>query len=443
VNLKRHLARLKQRAGAAPTRPNELGAGAAGSAADTAAEPPVDSAADRPAHPKEQTLAELRQRMNELLGKPVATRRPEKPQIDFEDLGFSRHDNPLGQCWVRSRRLAPSTHVGRVSVTEVGAIDTRVLSLLALDPSLADCRFEGALLLDTETTGLGGGAGTYAFLVGLCRFEAASESSPSGWVVEQLLLEGPEQEPALLHLLGQRIDDSAVLITFNGKSFDWPLIETRFVMNGLPGVRRLPHLDLLHVSRRVHRYRLQRCNLKHLESQVLGFEREGDVEGAEVASRYTHYLRSGDVEPLSAVIEHNYWDVISMGALVALYGEPLPALDAQDLLGLAHAFKRAGALSEAMDATETALGGGAGAQALHLRAQIHAARGDRLAALGDLESADAELDDPKLRLQLAKLYEHVIKRPDKALALLERGLSESELAIDKRRQRLLRKLQRR
>jgi hypothetical protein len=279
-------------------------------------------------------------------------------------------------------------------------------------------------------------------LVGLCRFEAATDELPGAWVVEQLMLEGPEQEPALLHVLGQRIDDSDVIITFNGKSFDWPLIETRFVMNGLPGVRRPPHLDLLHVSRRVHRYRLQRCNLKHLESFVLGFEREGDVEGAEVASRYSHYLRSGDFEPLAAVVSHNYWDVISMGALVALYGEPLPALDARDLLGLAHAFKRAGALDDALQASETALGGGAGAQALHLRGQIHAARGDRLAALSDLEIAQGELDDPKLRLLLAKLYEHTIKRPDKALELLERGLAESDAAISRRRERLLRKLAR-
>lgn len=383
------------------------------------------------------SLEQLRQKMAEIIERaPPSAAVCNPPQDGFEELGFERHALGSSWCWRRRYALSPSHHVGRFPVTGVGSCDPRILSLLALDPEVAEVSYERALFLDTETTGLGGGAGTLAFLLGLSYFEEGRL-----WV-DQLMLEGPEQEPVMLETLRGLLLRHEVLVTFNGKAFDWPLLEGRYVLNGLEGVGRKPHLDLLHVARRIHRERLARCTLKHIESEVLGFERHGDVEGVEVAARYTHYLRTGDVTGLTQVVEHNRWDVVSMAALVALYGEPLPALCALDLSALARTFQRAKALPEALAAAEAAVQGGAGARGLAVRGAVLRARGDRLAALRDLSTAATELSDPKLRLQLAKLYEHAAFDPERALATLEQGLAEKPAAVERRRARLLRKLQR-
>ncbi len=375
--------------------------------------------------------------MNAILDGPASTSAPGKTSphdIGFADLGFERHDNAGHWCWRRRLVQKASHHVGRMPVAGSQGIDGRVLSLLALDPSLESCDFGRALFLDTETTGLGAGAGTIPFLLGLAYYEQGR------LVADQLLLEGPEQEPAMLETLRELCARCDVLVTFNGKSFDWPLLEGRYVMNTLPGLNRLPHLDLLHVSRRIHRRRLGKCTLKHIESAVLGFEREGDVEGAEVASRYTHYLRSGDVAGLVQVVDHNTWDVISMAALVALYGEPIPALAPEDQVGLARTYQRAKALPEALAAAERAVTSGAGGQALKQRGEVQKARGERLLALLDFEAANEQLDDPELRLALAKLYEHVVRRPDLALQVVALGTSEKPEATARRRARLEGKL---
>lgn len=149
-----------------------------------------------------------------------------------------------------------------------------LLALLALDPSLSGIELGGALFLDTETTGLGG-AGAIAFLLGLAWFDEQARLN-----VEQLLLRSPADEPALLTLLSERLARTTLLVSYNGKAFDWPLLKSRYVMNHRPIPGNLPHLDLLHVGRRLHRARLGACGLITLESDVLGFERGDNVTAA-------------------------------------------------------------------------------------------------------------------------------------------------------------------
>jgi hypothetical protein len=139
------------------------------------------------------------------------------------------------------------------------------------------------------------------------------------------------------------------------------------------------------------------------------------------------------------VVDHNYWDVISMAALVGLYGEPMGMLHEGDLVGLARTLKRARAFERAEEVADAALAGGAGVDALRLRGQIAKARGDRARALSDFETLAREVDEPWIRLELAKLYEHYVKAPDKALEQVQRGTGESEAAVDRRRARLERK----
>jgi DNA polymerase III epsilon subunit-like protein len=255
-----------------------------------------------------------------------------------------------------------------------------------------------------------------------------------------LLLEGPEQEGAALAHLATLLASAQVLVTFNGKAFDWPLIRTRFVLNKMRPPPELAHLDLLHVARRVHKQRIGRCTLKDVESRVLGFERVGDIDGALIAAAYGHYLRSGDGSGLRQVIEHNSLDVASMAALVGLYGQPIPDVDVRDLPSVARTYRRAKALDQARDVAHLAVERGGGGTALRARAEVHKALGERLLALHDYEAADAELDDPDVRLELGKLYEHFQKDPERALGIIARGTSERDAAHERRSARLQRKL---
>ena len=408
----------------------------------TPSTPPVNVPTSLPdAHPEQAAVPEanggiieqLRAKMAEILDKPRHQEPPRPPADPSQTLlPFACEETPNGPIYRRHRVLPPSHHVGRIPVDSAYASRAELLALLALDPKLAGCDLSRALFFDTETTGLGG-AGAIAFLLGMAWFDAEGRLN-----VEQLLLRSPADEPALLDVFSQRLATTELLVSYNGKSFDWPLLKTRYVMNRREIPRDLPHLDLLHIGRRLHRPRLGACRLKTLEAEVLGFERGVDVDGGDVPARYAHFLRTGDEEALAQVVEHNAWDVVSMAALVGLYGEPFDLMHGSDLVGFAQTMKRAGALSVAERAADRALELGASA-ALRVRGAVHKARGDRARALQDFESLAQELDDPALRLELAKLYEHFVKDPARALRILDQGTGEADSAAEKRRQRLERK----
>jgi len=378
-------------------------------------------------------IERLRSKMAEILERPEVLAPRSAPADPSEtSLPFVREETPNGPLYRRHSVLPPSHHVGRIPVDSAYSSRPELLALLALDPSLSGIHLGGALFIDTETTGLGG-AGAIAFLLGMAWFDDQQRLN-----VEQLLLRSPSDEPALLDVLTERLARAQLLVSYNGKAFDWPLLKGRYVMNhrAIPGD--LPHLDLLHIGRRLHRARLGACRLKTLESEVLGFERGVDVDGGDVPARYAHFLRTGDEEALRQVVDHNAWDVVSMAALVGLYGEPFDLMHGEDLVGFAKTMKRAGALAVAERAADRALELGA-KSALKVRGDVHKARGDRARALEDFESLAEGLDDPALRLELAKLYEHFVKDPTRALEILEQGTGEAESAAAKRRQRLERK----
>jgi hypothetical protein len=394
--------------------------------------PPPSVPAAAPAEPA-SIIEQLRLKMAEILERPRFKAAPRPPADPSETaLPFVCHDTPNGPLYRRQVVLPRSHHVGRIPVDAAYASRPELLALLALDPHLARSDMTRALFIDTETTGLGG-AGAIAFLLGMAWFDADGRLN-----VEQLLLRSPADEPAQLDALSERLAAAELLVSYNGKAFDWPLLKGRYVMNRREMPRELPHLDLLHIGRRLHRARLGACRLKTLESEVLGYDRGIDVEGADVPARYAHFLRTGDEQALREVVEHNAWDVVSMAALVGLYGEPFDLLHGDDLVGFARTMKRAGALAVAERAADRALELGA-TRALKVRGDVHKARGDRLRALRDFEALAVDVDDPALRLELVKLYEHFVKDPGRALNLLELGTGEGAEALEKRRQRLERK----
>ncbi len=340
--------------------------------------------------------------------------------------------------YLRREVVVTERCVGRVRVASSLGAAPRLLSLLAVDPAVAAYIPENTLLLDTETTGLGGGAGTYAFLLGLGRYRGQELR------LQQWFLPGPEHERDLLVDLAAALETIDTVVTFNGKSYDWPLLENRFVLNRLPVPKRRAHLDLLHVARRVHRTRLQRTSLQHLERDILGFERQGDVPGAEVAGRYAHYLRTGDHSGLVDVAIHNEWDVLTMMALIGLYGHPGPdprsLLTGADWVDTARTFRRARGYDEALSAAEQAASRGAAAASAHVRGEVHKALGERDQALAAFRAAAQDEASASSRLELAKLYEHHLRDPAQALLWTQRGTGETPQAEARREGRLRRKL---
>ncbi len=401
-----------------------------GTSGEGAPPPPVEEA---PAPSRDALLDDLRARMQVALERHARQPAP-RPPIDASELPFETVETPAGPLSIRRKCLSVAHRVGRADVTSARVASSRLLALLALDPSLADCDPAGALYLDTETTGLHGGTGTVAFLVGLAFWDADQR----GLSVEQILVRDlGEEEPMLAHVR-DRMARASMLVTFNGKSFDLPLLRTRFVMARLEPPKEPPHLDLVHVARRLHKPRGVACKLTSIEETILGFVREDDVPGSEVSARYLDYLRSGRAAGMLGVIEHNAWDVVAMAALVGLYGEPLEEtrLDAGDLVGVARTLKRARAVDEAWEVVERAVAAGGGEASVRARAEIAKARGDRAKALADFEALAEEVDDPKLRLELVKLYEHFVRDHGRALTMLERGTGEDEAAAGRRRERL-------
>lgn len=403
------------------------------------------------------TLDELRDRIARIIARaPVA---PPRANPAGGELPFFVEHTEHGPRYVRRVRALPAARVGRVPLVSARDADPAMLALLALDPELAGCDLRRALFLDTETTGLAGGTGTVPFLLGLSWFDAEA----GAFIVEQVLLRRLGEEAPILTLLAERLEAASVIVTYNGKAFDMPLLRTRYVMNRLPAPPPRPHLDLVHVARRIHRARLTSRTLVSIEQEVLGRVRVGDVPGGEIVACYAHFLRTGDEAALLGVVEHNEADVLSMVALVGLYGEPLgdrsgaageplgeevaggayvPAgLEGEDLACAAAVLRRAGALDRAAALADEAVARGGGAEARRARGDIARARGDKARALADYEALAAEVADPAVRLTLCKLYEHHVRGFARALEVLESGTGEDAEATLRRKSRLLRKLE--
>jgi hypothetical protein len=210
--------------------------------------------------------------------------------------------------------------------------------------------------LDTETTGLATAAGTAAFLVGLGWWEGADR-----YRQVQLLLPDHGEERALLSAIEAAIPPSAWLVTYNGRTFDWPLLTTRYRLARRDAPVHAGHLDLLPIVRRLFRHRMTDARLQTAEAELLGLHRVGDVEGFEIPGRYHAFLRGASAEPLAEVARHNDQDVRSLAWLLAhlaeRYGGPRERVEAPpgDLAGLARSFARDHRLGEALACLEAAV----------------------------------------------------------------------------------------
>jgi uncharacterized protein YprB with RNaseH-like and TPR domain len=304
---------------------------------------------------------------------------------------------------------------------------------------LRDGRFHDPaelIFLDTETTGLAGGTGTHVFLVGIGRFHGDALH------VRQYFMRHPGDERALLAALMMELLDSGVLVTYNGRAFDVPLLETRFRMHRRTFPRLDAHVDLLSPARAIWKHRLPSCSLGSIERSVLGVARELDAPGWMIPQLYFGYLRTREIETLEPVFEHNRHDIVSLARLTSLVhayeaGVATPAHDVDRLAVSLYRLRRS-----------TSGDGLADLASLWSSPRVPGAL--RLRALRELSTAlkrldqldeallawDSALRDPSraIRLyaaeELAKHYEHRERDLARALVLAQQGADGALLASD-------------
>lgn len=245
---------------------------------------------------------------------------PSTRGIDPERVAAILGGEPLGEgraaCVRVTRRYESDRRHGDVRLADCGCDRLDVLRML--DPSAAESAAP-LLFFDLETTGLSGGAGTLAFLVGCAWFDAGALH------VEQYLLTTYAAERALLAHFAERVRNAGTIVSYNGRTFDAPLLDMRWQFHRTRSpLADKPHADMLHSARRLWRTRAHdgedseaRCSLSTLEQALFGVERINDVPGFEIPSRYFRFLRSGDASPLEPVMEHNRMDLVSLAALTA------------------------------------------------------------------------------------------------------------------------------
>ncbi|MBZ5661825.1 MAG: ribonuclease H-like domain-containing protein [Acidobacteriia bacterium] len=297
------------------------------------------------------------------------------PAADSSD-GSDRLAQLLG-AQVRRNHYGEHLSVAQWFATpETCVLNARSLSLL-LPPQGSDkkdvlnCAIDPDqwLFLDTETTGLAGGTGTYPFLVGIAWWDAG------GLQVEQFFMRDLDEEHSLLLELAERMVKRPVLVTFNGKSFDWPLLETRYRMTrAIRAVTPKAHLDLLHPARQLWRLRLGSVRLKDLERHVLGgdgraldWTRHDDIDSSLIPQFYFDYLRGGPAEPLAGIFHHNRMDLRGLAVLAGKIftlldsgngianAAPPAAHDPVEVLGLSRMMHRRGHSTRARELYESAL----------------------------------------------------------------------------------------
>lgn len=244
---------------------------------------------------------------------PVAP--PEEPprRASIEDLISGEVvRTPLGEHFETERLWERHRRHGSMDISELAELPEDLLDALS-DGVIARSLPGRWAFLDTETTGLAGGTGTYAFLVGVGAIE------PAGFRLRQFFLRDYGEEPSLLWRLAEHLAQFDVLITYNGKAYDQPLLETRFRMaRARHPFDRMEHLDLLFGARRLWKLRLESCRLVDLEYRVLGVERQGDLPGEMIPYCYFDYLRTQEAFRLVPIFHHNAIDILSLACLTAI-----------------------------------------------------------------------------------------------------------------------------
>lgn len=346
---------------------------------------------------------------------------------------------------------------GQIPISLGLDIPGRVLAVLGRDESFENLSLNGALLLDLETTGLAGGTGTVPFLIGLGYFEEGS------FKVQQFFLQDLAAEASMLEEFRSLCAEKKFhsVISYNGKGFDLPLLETRFALNRLRfPLAGLPHLDFLYSARQLWKHKYESCRLYHLALEHLGASRSEDIPSEEIPWRYFQFLRTGDFSLVEPIIYHNQEDILSLYGVVvagavmvaqAIENQGLEA-DGLDLLGVGKILEKAGEVDRSITFYERALNNQLpGELSVKLKKNLagHFKRcGDFSRAVELWLDLVENSEDLECFRELAIYYEHRAKNPEEALKYaldglaLARGFHQSyEQDFQKRVERLSRKLE--
>jgi uncharacterized protein YprB with RNaseH-like and TPR domain len=378
--------------------------------------------------------------------RPVAATKPERYHVD-EWLSGEEVRTASGAHFVTERFWERHRRHGSFDVGVLTDLPPDLLNAISGE-TISHAPASRWAFLDTETTGLAGGSGTYAFLIGVgCITE-------QGFQLRQFFMRELHEETSLLEGLAECLSQFDVLVTYNGRAYDLPLLETRYRMARKPApFERLLHLDLLAGARRLWKLRFDSCRLVDLENQIFGIERQGDLPGEMIPYVYFEYLRSGEATRLTPILHHNALDILTLACLTAVvppaFSDPgqLHWRHATELVGVARWLQAADQLERAADLFRQALQRGL-TDALAFRtlwdlAKVERRLGREDAALAPLTEL-AQCANPHQAAaleELAKFYEHRERNYALALEWTIAALAvEDSPGLHKRKARLERRL---
>jgi uncharacterized protein YprB with RNaseH-like and TPR domain len=347
------------------------------------------------------------------------------------------------KVWERHRRH------GSVAIADLADLPEDLLAPLS-EGAIASAHPTRWAFLDTETTGLAGGTGTYAFLIGVGSIDS------SGFRLRQFFMRDYGEEASLLWRLAEYLARFDVLITYNGKAYDQPLLETRFrMMRSRHPFARMEHLDLLFGARRLWKLRLESCRLVDLENRILGVERQGDLPGEMIPYCYFEFLRTQQAFEIVPIFHHNAIDILSLACLTAIVPfafrapEETHFLHGADLIGLGRWLSQAGRGEECLRLLRRAVAMGLPDPLLFKTlwdiGLLERRLGSEDAALAIAAELAASRNPYRVRAleAMAKHYEHREKNYPMALEMTRSALALEECAgLRRREQRLLSRMDR-
>jgi uncharacterized protein YprB with RNaseH-like and TPR domain len=303
----------------------------------------------------QEQLAALRQRIARIDRKyadnpPQPEPDPDKPARYHPDdwMPGEEVETVAGKHFETERLWEKFKRHGSMDVGSLCELPADLLRVISNEEVLEVPPTEWAFL-DTETTGLAGGSGTYAFLIGVGRI------TPEGFRVRQFFMREYGEEPSLLTALEDHLSQFRVLVTYNGKAYDQPLLETRYRLSRKkPPFTRMAHVDLLFGARRLWKLRFDSCRLVELENQILGVEREGDLPGAMIPYVYFEYMRKREAFRVMPIFHHNANDILTLACLTGIVPwafqspETAPLSHAAEMIGLARWLRQAGQEEQAL-----------------------------------------------------------------------------------------------
>lgn len=379
---------------------------------------------------KSQVLGELRQKLDRLFkpGKGYEKKRALPIETCVKgDITAT----PFGEILLAKEQFPPDFRYGEMAFSQILSLPTYPACLLSGDQKLRELDLRKTLFLDTETTGLTGGTGTIAFLIGVGFFQG------DGFVIHQLFMRDYSEEKASLFLLNDFLDRFEFLITFNGRHYDVPLLETRFILSRANSkIKEMPNFDLLFPSRKIWKGAYENCRLVTLESNLLGRCREDDIPSEWIPQLYFDYVRTGEAHRVHQIFHHNQLDILAMvgltGRLHLIYHDPHAAGERKGIehFALGRLFWEHGSIEKSIPCFEVALNRCDDDLAWEAmkwlsRAFRKTGQGEKAHCVWEEMASWQRKKDVFPFVEMAKYHEHRLKDFEKAIAFVDQALQQT------------------